>query len=64
MSTSEVVAVGMQDETLGKKADVLVLVNQSLTNTSTPKPRVQRSELRIILDRSGDRWLIGDLELL
>ncbi|HEY3753668.1 MAG TPA: hypothetical protein VGL80_31140 [Pseudonocardiaceae bacterium] len=64
VSTGQVVAVGIQDETPGTTADVLVLVNQSLTNTSTSKPRVQRSELRITLVRSGDRWLIGDLELL
>jgi Mce-associated membrane protein len=64
VSTGTVVTVGIQDETLGRTADVLVLVDQSVTNTSTPKPQVQRSELRITLGRSGDRWLISDLQLL
>jgi Mce-associated membrane protein len=64
VSTGTVVAVGIQDETLHKTTDVLVLVNQSVTNTSTPRAQVQRSELRITLTRSGDRWLISDLELL
>jgi Mce-associated membrane protein len=64
VSTGTVVAAGIEDETVGAKADVLVLVNQSVTNTSTPKPQVERNELRITLARSGDRWLIGDLVLL
>jgi Mce-associated membrane protein len=64
VSTGSVVAVGIASETPGKTADVLVLVNQSVTNTSTPKPQVERNELRITLARSGDRWLISDLVLL
>ncbi len=64
VSTGKVVATGIQDETPGRTADVLVLVNQSVTNTNTPTPRVQRSELRITLTRSGGAWLLSGLLLL
>jgi Mce-associated membrane protein len=64
VSAGTVVAAGIQDETVGRTADVLVLVNQSVTNTSTPKSQTERNELRITLARSGDRWLISDLVLL
>ena len=64
VSRGTVVTVGLERETPGRSADVLVLVNQSITNTSTPSPQLERSELRITLTRSGDRWLIGDLVLL
>jgi Mce-associated membrane protein len=64
VSTGAVVAVGIAGESPGRTADVLVLVNQSVTNTSTPKAQVERNELRLTLARSGDRWLISGLVLL
>jgi Mce-associated membrane protein len=64
VSSGKVVATGIQDETPGQTADVLVLVNQSITNTNTPTPQVQRSELRITLTRSNGTWLISGLTLL
>jgi Mce-associated membrane protein len=63
-SSGRVVATGIQDYTPGQTADVLVLVNQTVTNTNTPAPQVQRSELRITLTRSDVRWLISALVLL
>lgn len=63
VSTGTTVATGIQD--LAKStAHVLVLVDQSVTNASTPRPRTTRSALSITLVRSGDRWLISDLVLL
>lgn len=64
VSTGRVVAAGIQRVTENETADVLVLVDQSITNTSTPAPQVQRSDLRITLTWSGDRWLISGLVLL
>lgn len=63
-SAGKVVATGIEDYTPGQTADVLVLVNQTITNTNTPVPQTQRSELRITLSRSGVRWLISGLVLL
>jgi Mce-associated membrane protein len=64
VSRGTVSGVGIQDETFDRSATVLVLVNQSITNTSALQPTVQRSALRITLEKSGDRWLIGNLVLL
>lgn len=64
VSHGTVVAAGIEDETAGRSADVLVLVNQSITNVDAPTPGTQRGELRMALVRSGDRWLLSDLTLL
>jgi Mce-associated membrane protein len=65
VSNGTVVAAGLENVTPGRKATVLVLVNQSITNTRHRKtPKIQRSELRITLTRSGGKWLISDLVLL
>lgn len=63
VSSGITVAAGVQDET-PTTAHVLVLVDQSITNVSTPQPRTTRSALKFTLTRSGGRWLISDLELL
>ncbi len=52
-SNGTVVAAGIETETPSRSATVLVLVNQSITNTTTPTPKIQRSALRITLARSG-----------
>jgi Mce-associated membrane protein len=64
VSRGTVVAAGIADETPGRSADVLVLVNQSITNTANPTPTTQRGELRLTLVRSDNRWLLSDLTLL
>jgi Mce-associated membrane protein len=64
VSTGTVVAGGIQDLTHERSADVLVLVNQAITNTSNKTPEVQRSELRLALVYSGGRWLIGNVTVL
>jgi hypothetical protein len=63
VSTGIAVASGIQDET-PTTAHVLVLVDQSVTNVSTPQPQTTRSALKFTLTRSGTRWLISDLVLL
>lgn len=63
VSTGTTVAAGVQDET-DSTAHVLVLVDQSVTNTSTPQAQTTRSALKLTLTRSGPRWLISDLVLL
>lgn len=68
VSVGIVVTAALQDEAPGRTADVLVLVDQSVTNTSTPKEQTTRSALKITLTRTrtpaGPRWLISDLRLL
>jgi Mce-associated membrane protein len=38
------------------KAVVLVIVDQSVTNTKTPSPRVERSRMELTLLRQGGVW--------
>jgi Mce-associated membrane protein len=64
VSTGRVVAAGLQQGAGDDSAGVLVLVDQSITNTGTPAPQVQRSDLRLTLTWSGDRWLLAGLVLL
>jgi Mce-associated membrane protein len=64
VSTGRVVTAGLADLTVDSTAGVLVLVDQSVTNTTTPAAQTQRSDLRISLTWSGDRWLISGLVLL
>jgi len=48
-------------------ADSAVLVlflDQAITNTNSPQPRVDRNRMRLSLLKSGDRWLIDDVQLL
>jgi Mce-associated membrane protein len=63
VSTGTTVAAGVQDET-ATTAHVLVLVDQSVTNLSTPNAQTTRSALKLTLSRSGARWLISDLVLV
>lgn len=49
----------------GKDRAVLVLfVDQSITNTNNPQPRVDRTRMQMTLTRPADRWLIEDVRLV
>lgn len=41
-----------------------LFVDQSVSNTNTPQPRVDRNRMQMTLLREGDRWLLDDLRLL
>ncbi|MEK8073431.1 hypothetical protein [Rhodococcoides navarretei] len=45
-------------------AVLLYFVDQSVTNTATPEPRVDRNRLQIGLVRGNDGWLLDDVQLL
>lgn len=42
---------------------VLVMVNQTITNTSRPDPRVDRSRMKMTLQKVDGRWLASKVEL-
>lgn len=42
---------------------VLLMVDQTVTNTAQPDPRVDRSRMKITMDRVDGRWLAGKVEL-
>ncbi len=45
------------------KVEVLLFVDQSITNRALPKPQIDRSRLRMTLEKVGDRWLVSRVEL-
>jgi Mce-associated membrane protein len=47
-----------------KHATVLLFVDQTVTNTNSKDPRVDRSRMKMSLDKQGGKWLISSLDLL
>jgi Mce-associated membrane protein len=45
-------------------AQVLLFVDQTVTNSNSTTPRIDRSRMRMGLEKHGDRWLISSLDLL
>lgn len=45
------------------KVVVLLMVDQTLSNTALPDSRVDRSRMKITMERVGDRWLASKVEL-
>lgn len=46
------------------KVVLLMMVDQSITNTQRPDPRVDRSRMRITMEKIDGRWLASKLEYL
>lgn len=42
---------------------VLLMVNQSVTNTARPDPRIDRSRMKMTMDKVDGRWLASKVEL-
>lgn len=42
---------------------VLLMVDQNVTNNALPDPRVDRSRMKLTMERDGDRWLASKVEL-
>lgn len=60
---AKVVAAGVVSATTSQVV-VLVLVDQTVTNSTQRSPTVDRSQLEITLDPSGTGWLINQVTLL
>lgn len=41
-----------------------LFVDQAVTNTNNPQPRVDRNRMRMTLVHSGERWLVDDVQLV
>ena len=46
------------------RAVLVLFVDQSITNTNNPQPRVDRTRMQTTLSRPADRWLIEDVRLV
>jgi Mce-associated membrane protein len=45
------------------KVQVLLFVDQSVTNLAFPKPRIDRSRVRMTMEKVDGRWLVSRIEL-
>jgi Mce-associated membrane protein len=45
------------------KVDVLLFVDQSISNTARPEPRVDRLRITMTMDRVDGRWLASHVEI-
>ena len=63
-ATATVQGVGLAslDQSKGT-AIVLVFLDQKVTNTNLKAPRIDTNRLQITLQRTGDTWLMSDLQL-
>ncbi|MEU6132882.1 VirB8/TrbF family protein [Saccharopolyspora sp. NPDC047091] len=62
-SKGEVLHAGVA-ESSPDRAVLLLFVDQSITNTNSPEPRVDRTRMRLTLVHPGDQWLIDDVQLI
>lgn len=59
---SEVVESAIQSKSTNKVV-VLLMVNQSITNSNRPDPRIDRSRMKITMEKIDGRWLASKVEL-
>nr|WP_242657341.1 MULTISPECIES: Mce protein [Mycobacterium] len=57
-----VVESAIQSESKNKVV-VLLMVDQKVTNTALPDPRVDRSRMKVTMEKVDDRWLASKVEL-
>lgn len=63
VSKGRVVAASVQSASQDRVV-VMLFVDAEITNTTTPQPRVDRNRIIMTMDRVGDRWLAGEVELV
>ena len=61
--TGIVVAAAVKSAT-PDKVEVLLFVDQSITNANNPSPRIDRNRIDMTMERSGDRWLASKVDIL
>ena len=52
--------LGLEDE----KGEVLLFVDQTVTNSNTEQPKIDRLRMRMGLERQAGRWMINKLDLV
>jgi Mce-associated membrane protein len=62
-SAGKVSAAGVSDATTDR-ATVIVFVDQTVRNTNSPQPRVDRNRLRLTLTHASGSWLVEKVEIL
>jgi Mce-associated membrane protein len=66
-SAGKVAAAGISDDATTdptNHATVIVFVDQTVRNTNSPQPRVDRNRLRLTLTHASGSWLVEKVEIL
>ncbi|COW45007.1 membrane protein [Mycobacterium tuberculosis] len=58
-----VVAASVKSATTNKVV-VLMFIDQSVSNRNSPTPQIDRSRIKVIMDKVNGRWLASKVELL
>jgi len=61
ITSAEVTGAGLVSTTRGRCDHVLVLVQQTVTNSQLAQPRLDRARIDVSMLRVNDHWLINDL---
>lgn len=61
-ATGTVVAAAVKSAT-PDKVEVLLFVDQAVTNALNPEPRLDRNRIIMTMEKVGGRWLASDVEL-
>lgn len=61
--TGIVVAAAVKSAT-PDRVEVLMFVDQSITNAANPSPRIDRNRIDMTMDKVGGRWLASKVEIL
>ncbi|MUL67082.1 Mce protein [Mycobacterium sp. CBMA 234] len=62
--TGVVVAAAAVKSATPDKVEVLLFVDQSITNAANPSPRIDRNRIDMTMEKVGDRWLASRVEIL
>lgn len=62
-ATGEVVHAGVKSAS-DDRAEVLLFVDQTVTNAGAKKPQVDRSRMLLRMEKHDDRWLVSKLQML
>ncbi|OHT86505.1 hypothetical protein [Mycobacteroides saopaulense] len=66
-ATGKVIASAVQSDTVDapdKKVVVLLMVDQSITNSERPDPRIDKSRMKMTMELVDGRWLASKLEYI
>ncbi|WP_280270558.1 hypothetical protein [Nocardia wallacei] len=63
VSKGKVVGVAIRSAST-ERVEVMLFVDQEVTNAASPDPRLDRSRIVMTMQRAGDRWLAGKVEMV
>ncbi len=59
----EVIAAGISKAS-DDQVEIVVFLDQTVANRLLDEPRVDRSRMSVVMERSGDRWQVSEMRLL